>query len=83
MPKLRQRHKTPVCGKPSKHETALAARQKGSKQKKTKAMCTDCSKTGHTIEKCWEPGGGSEGKALDWFKNAKARKNGSGEKPKK
>ena len=36
----------------SKHETALAARQKGSKQKKTKAMCTNCSKTGHAIEKC-------------------------------
>ena len=41
----------------SKHETALASKQKGYKQKKTKAMCTNCSKTGHTIEKCWEPGG--------------------------
>ena len=62
----------------SKHETALAARQKGSKPKKAKATCSNCSKTGHTLDKCWEPGEGSEGKAPDWFKNMKARKNGSG-----
>ena len=38
----------------SKHETVLAARQKGSKLKKPKAVCSNCSKTGHTLEKCWE-----------------------------
>ena len=38
---------------------------------------------GHTVEKCWEPGGGSAGKAPDWFRNAKAKKNGSGETQRK
>ena len=46
-------------------------------------MCSNCSKTGHTLEKYWEPGGGSEGRALEWFKNAKAKKNSSGEKTNK
>ena len=38
---------------------------------------------GHTVEKCWEPGGGSAGKAPDWFRNAKAKKHGSGETQRK
>ena len=63
----------------SKHETALITRQQKFMQKKMRATCTNCSKMGHTVEKCWEPGGGSAGKAPDWFRNAKAKKNGSGD----
>ena len=34
-------------------------------EKGFKVNCANCSKTGLTIEKCWEKGGGNEGKALE------------------
>jgi hypothetical protein len=39
-------------------EEALAAL---SLKKSTRVICTNCSKPGHTKEKCWRPGGGDEG----------------------
>ena len=60
----------------------LAARQKGMKQR-PKLTCTNCSKTGHSIEKCWEKGGGSEGKALDWYKLVKDKQKEPGKSKKK
>jgi hypothetical protein len=39
-------------------EEALAAL---SLKKSPRVICTNCSKPGHTKEKCWRPGGGDEG----------------------
>src|SRR6266481_34234 len=58
------------------HEAALAARfKKTGHPKRKKAKCTNpnCLKTGHTIDKCCEKGGGAKGKAPNWFKELKAK----------
>jgi hypothetical protein len=43
------------AGKPGKSKAAT------SKKGDAKPKCQNCKKTGHTIEKCWAPGGGAEG----------------------
>ena len=53
-------------------DTILAAKQKTRNNKPVK--CTNCNKTSHTVEKCWEKGGGSEGKGPEWWKEAKERR---------
>ena len=45
-------------------------------------MCTNCSKMGHTVEKCWEPGGGVQEKRQTGS-GTQAKKNGSGETQRK
>ena len=50
-------------------DAILAAKQKSHKP----VRCSNCDRNGHTIEKCWEKGGGSEGKAPDWWKSLKER----------
>ncbi|KIK54000.1 hypothetical protein GYMLUDRAFT_249898 [Collybiopsis luxurians FD-317 M1] len=37
--------------------------------------CTVCSRHGHTLAKCWAPGGGSEGKGPAWYKTPKHMSN--------
>ena len=48
-------------------DTMLATKQKqlGSSNKTVK--CSNCNKIGHTVERCWEKGGGSAGKAPAWW----------------
>ena len=43
------------AGKPGKSKAATP------KKGDAKPKCQNCKKTGHTIEKCWAPGGGAEG----------------------
>jgi hypothetical protein len=50
---------------------------------KAKPKCMNCSSKGHANETCWEKGGGSEGKAPDWWKELKAKKAGGGGKKKR
>jgi Pol polyprotein, beta-barrel domain/gag-polypeptide of LTR copia-type len=54
-------------------DTLLAAKQRQTKGSNKLLKCSNCDKSGHTIEKCWEKGGGSEGKAPDWWKTAKEK----------
>src|SRR5882724_6005795 len=35
---------------------------------KPKHKCSVCGRSGHINDKCWEAGGGCEGKAPDWWK---------------
>jgi hypothetical protein len=42
---------------------------------KAKAKCTNCQVKGHSSKKCWEKGGATEGKAPDWWKELKKKKN--------
>jgi len=61
----------------SMQEAALATRYKNAghhEKKKMKCTNPNCLKTCHTIEKCWEKGGGAEGKAPDWYKEMKGKK---------
>jgi gag-polypeptide of LTR copia-type len=53
-------------------DTILAAKPKQIKNHKS-VICSNCDKAGHTFEKCWEKGGGCEGKAPDWWKTAKEK----------
>ena len=52
----------------------LAAKQKKSGRGGSSAKCTNCLHTGHTLDKCWEEGGGSARKVPDWWKNLKEKK---------
>src|SRR5882724_12743673 len=41
---------------------------KSTNESKPKPKCSVCGRSGHTNDKCWEAGGGCEGKAPDWWK---------------
>jgi gag-polypeptide of LTR copia-type len=64
-------------------DTLLAAKQKQTKGTNKSLKCLNCAKPGHTIEKCWETGGGNEGKAPDWWKSIKEKERKDAEKKKK
>ena len=52
-------------------DTILAARQKQSGSSSRTSKCSNCNRTGHTVERCWEKGGGSAGKAPAWWNTMK------------
>ena len=45
-------------------------KNKSAKSSKDEKQCTNtnCGRTGHTIDQCWEEGGGKAGQAPDWWK---------------
>ena len=45
-------------------------KNKSAKSSKDDKQCTNtnCGRTGHTIDQCWEEGGGKAGQAPDWWK---------------
>ena len=49
------------------NDTMLAAKQKQPGNSSKTVKCLNCDKNGHTVEKCWEKGGGSVGKAPTWW----------------
>jgi hypothetical protein len=61
-------------------ESAMTAKSKQSPRSKSKLACTVCKRQGHSAEKCWDKGGGSEGDAPEWWK--KAREQGRTEEEK-
>ncbi|KAF8584729.1 hypothetical protein K439DRAFT_1616527 [Ramaria rubella] len=63
-----------VQGMLSTQETALATRGTPPKTMKSSTHCANCNTRGHTIKNCWEKGGGNAGKAPDWWKEMKAKK---------
>ncbi|HEV7736039.1 MAG TPA: DDE-type integrase/transposase/recombinase, partial [Chlamydiales bacterium] len=45
----------------------LMATQSRPNSSKPRPKCTLCKRTGHMCERCWEKGGGAEGKAPEWW----------------
>jgi len=52
-------------------ESTLAAKQQMCPKAKSK-YCTNCKRTNHTTNECWEEGGGNHASALAWVKKKKA-----------
>ena len=66
------------------NDTMLAAKQKQPGNSSKTVKCSNCDKNGHTVEKCWEKGGGSVGKAPTWWIEMKEnRRKDQGNKKKK
>jgi hypothetical protein len=53
---------------------AMAARAKLTSKCTHKPKCTLCKGRCHTVEKCWDKGGGHKGSAHDWWKQQKEGK---------
>jgi hypothetical protein len=64
-------------------EAAMAAKLKKTPHDKPKAKCMNCTLKTHSFDACWGKGSGAEGKAPDWWKELKAKKNGGGGKKKR
>jgi len=54
-------------------ESALAAKQQTCLKAKSK-YCTNCKRTNHTANECWEEGGGNHANAPTWIKKGDADK---------
>ncbi|KAJ8584768.1 hypothetical protein M405DRAFT_865962 [Rhizopogon salebrosus TDB-379] len=73
--------------KPKKNEeTAFSAAGKGrssERESRPPFICYNCGWEGHSKARCWEEGGGQEGKAPDWWKSCgKNEASTKDEKPK-
>ena len=65
-------------------ERAMKAALEKEYKKENKPKCTNCKFIGHTIERCWSKGGGSEKEAPEWWlQQQKDRKKEKGKEMKK
>ena len=72
------------CDSTKEGKKLLMVQQKKQQSHKPSMKCTHCQRSGDTVEKCWEEGGGSAGQAPDWWKSIKDKKDGwKGSKKKK
>jgi hypothetical protein len=59
-----------ACDRPSQNTPAVVKALATAQSQKSQLICVNpmCGCTGHTIDRCFKPGGGMEGQYLEWWK---------------
>ena len=70
--------------RPSQSTPAIIKALATVQSQRSQLVCANpvCGRTGHTINKCFKPGGGMEGQYPDWWKKKGTATNSNTQKPK-